>query len=307
MLPGDGAGGAGVVAADLAAGELVEQLLACVVQRLHLQHFAAKVAELGEPVAGVEREQGVDLLAQALGERGACAGGGDGDLQIAPADDGREVEVAEGRVVDGVDQDARGFGFGEDGAIDGGDVGRGDGEEVARRDRRWRTRAGARSISPASASSAMRGAGVRCDDGDAALAACSDSIFDSARLPAPMTMQGRPVSLRKIGKRDIARYSAGRVAARAYGCGVALDGRERRSGQCRRAARGGCRRRCGRSRRGGLRRARGGEIAAQQALDGFGAVVCGGAVADWRAMAGRTCRRLRRRRSRRRRPSCRPS
>src|SRR6185437_16184524 len=36
-----------------------------------------------------------------------------------------------------------------------------------------------------------------------AFAACKDSILDSARCPAPMTMQGRPASLRKIGKSDI--------------------------------------------------------------------------------------------------------
>ena len=56
--------GAGVVAADLSAGELVEQLLAGFVQGLELEHFAAEVAEFGEPVAGIEREQRVDLLAQ---------------------------------------------------------------------------------------------------------------------------------------------------------------------------------------------------------------------------------------------------
>ena len=36
-----------------------------------------------------------------------------------------------------------------------------------------------------------------------ASAARSDSILDSARWPAPMTMQGRAVSLRKMGKRDM--------------------------------------------------------------------------------------------------------
>jgi hypothetical protein len=51
---------------------VVEQLLAGLVQGLQLEDFAAQVAELGEPVAGVERQQGVDLLAQALGERGAA-------------------------------------------------------------------------------------------------------------------------------------------------------------------------------------------------------------------------------------------
>ena len=130
MATGEGARGAGVVAADFAAGELVEEFLARVVERFELEDFAAEAAEFGEPVAGVEREQGVDLLAEALGERGAVAGGGDGDLEVAAADDGREVEVAEGRIVDGVDEDAGGFGFGKDGAVGGGDVGCGDGEEL---------------------------------------------------------------------------------------------------------------------------------------------------------------------------------
>ena len=96
-----------------------------------LDDLAAEVAEVGEPVAGVERELRVDLLAEALGERGAGSGGGDGDLEVAAADDGREVEVAEGRVVDGVAEDVVRLGFGEDGAVDGGDVGGGDDEEVA--------------------------------------------------------------------------------------------------------------------------------------------------------------------------------
>jgi hypothetical protein len=104
----------------------MEKLVARIVQRFELEDFAAQVAEFGEPVAGVEGEDGVDLLAQALGEGWRVASGRDGDLQVAAADYGRKVEVAEGRIVDRVDEDAGGFGFGEDGAIDGGNVGCGD-------------------------------------------------------------------------------------------------------------------------------------------------------------------------------------
>jgi hypothetical protein len=59
---------------------LVEELVAGVVEGLGLEDFAAEIAEFGEPVASVEREGGIDLLAQALGEGGALAAGGDGEL-----------------------------------------------------------------------------------------------------------------------------------------------------------------------------------------------------------------------------------
>ncbi len=66
-----------------------------------------------------------------LGEGGAGSRGGDGDLEVSAADDGREVEVAEGWVVDCVAEDAFFGGFGEDGSVDGGDVGGGYDEEAA--------------------------------------------------------------------------------------------------------------------------------------------------------------------------------
>ena len=87
MGAGELARGACVVAADIAAGKLVEELVAGLVEGLGLEDFAAEIAELGEPVASIEREGGVDLLAQALGERGAFATGGDGDLEVAATDD----------------------------------------------------------------------------------------------------------------------------------------------------------------------------------------------------------------------------
>ena len=52
-------------------------------------------------------------------------------MEVAAANDGWKVEIAEGRVVDGVDEDAGGFGFGKDCAVDGGDVGGGDDEKLA--------------------------------------------------------------------------------------------------------------------------------------------------------------------------------
>ena len=110
VFTGEGAGGALIVAADLALGELVEEQAAGFVEGLGGDDFAAEVAEVGEPVAGVERELGVDLFAEALGEGGRVSGGGDGDLEVAAADDGREVEVAEGWVVDGVAEDVVGGG-----------------------------------------------------------------------------------------------------------------------------------------------------------------------------------------------------
>ena len=123
MFAGEGAGGALVVAADFALGELVEEPLALFVEGLGCDYFAAEIAEVGEPVSGVEGELGVDLFAQALGEGGAGSGGGDGDLEISAADHGWEVEVAEGWVVDRVAEDTFFGGFSEDGSVDGGVVG----------------------------------------------------------------------------------------------------------------------------------------------------------------------------------------
>ena len=67
MGAGVGAGGAGVETADLAGGEIVEELLAGFVEGFELKDFAAEVAEFGEPGTEVEGEGGVELLAQALG------------------------------------------------------------------------------------------------------------------------------------------------------------------------------------------------------------------------------------------------
>ncbi len=203
MAAGEGAGGAGVVGADFAGGEGVEELFAGVVEGFELEDLAAEVAELGEPVAGVEGEELVDLFAETLGEGGGVAGGGDGDLEVAAADDGGEVEVAEGRVVDGVDQDAGGLGFGEDCAVDGGRCRWRRRRESFRRGRRGCRGADGGGSRRAAARSRIRGFAWGAMTVTWAPAARRDSIFDSARWPAPMTMQGRAVSLRKMGKRDM--------------------------------------------------------------------------------------------------------
>lgn len=58
-------------------------------------------------------------------------------------------------------------------------------------------------ISPEAAKAVMAGEAWGAMTVTLASAARMDSILDSARLPAPMMRQGRLVSLRKMGKRDI--------------------------------------------------------------------------------------------------------
>src|ERR1035437_5175732 len=60
--------------------------------------------------------------------------------------------------------------------------------------------------SPEAARSAMRGLAWGAITVRRAAAARRDSIFDSARWPAPITVQGRAVSLRKMGKSDISKH-----------------------------------------------------------------------------------------------------
>ena len=167
MGAGVGAGGTGIESADFAGGEGVEELLAGLVEGLKLEDLAAEVAEFGEPGAEVERESVVELLAEALSERGGVAGGGDGDLEIAAADERREVEVAVGRVVDGVAEDRFGGGFEVDRAVDFGDVGGGDDEEGLVGD----VACGVRALVPGELAGGVvvldRLAGLGSDDGDA--------------------------------------------------------------------------------------------------------------------------------------------
>jgi len=125
VFTGEGAGGALIVAADVTLGKLVKEPLALFVEGLGSYDLAAEIAEVGEPVTSVERELGVDLFAKALGQGRAGSGGGDGDLEISTADDGREVEVAEGWIVYCVADDVFCGGFVKDRAINGRDVGGG--------------------------------------------------------------------------------------------------------------------------------------------------------------------------------------
>src|SRR5271166_4997319 len=75
-------------------------------------------AEPIEPGGVLGSELLLEFLAEALGERGTFAVGGDGDLEIAALDDGAVVEVAVVDVVDGVAEDAALVGFEEDGGVD---------------------------------------------------------------------------------------------------------------------------------------------------------------------------------------------
>ena len=131
VLAGQLAGRALVVATDFALGQLVEQEAAGLVEGFGGDYFAAEIAEVCEPVSGVEGELSVDLFAEALGQGRAGSGGGDSDLEVAAPNYGGEVEVAERWVVYGVAEDSFFGGFCEDGPVDGGDVGRGYDEEVS--------------------------------------------------------------------------------------------------------------------------------------------------------------------------------
>ncbi len=82
VFAGQLTGRALIVAADLTLSELVEEPLALFVEGFGGDDLAAEVAEVGEPVAEVEGELGVDLFAEALGQGRAGSGGGDGDLQV---------------------------------------------------------------------------------------------------------------------------------------------------------------------------------------------------------------------------------
>ena len=88
-------------------------------------------AEPIEPGGVFGTELFLEFLAEALGEGGAFAVGGDGDLEIAALDDGAVEEVAVGDVIDGIAEDVAGFGFLEDSGVDFGDGGGGDDQEGA--------------------------------------------------------------------------------------------------------------------------------------------------------------------------------
>src|SRR5580704_17205323 len=111
MLTGQHARGTRLVSADLTLSQLVEQPLPLVIQRLHLRDLAAKIAQVGQPVAGVERQLRVDLLAQSLGERGACAGGRDSDLKVPPPYHRRKIKITKPWIIHRVAEDILLSGF----------------------------------------------------------------------------------------------------------------------------------------------------------------------------------------------------
>ena len=66
------------------------------------KNVAANLPDRGEPVANVKVEGVFERAAQLLRESRAFSRGGDGNLQVAPAHDSREVEITIRRIVDSV-------------------------------------------------------------------------------------------------------------------------------------------------------------------------------------------------------------
>jgi hypothetical protein len=112
-------------------GQLVQEQIAGFSGGRGGTDVAAERAEYGEPGSEVGGKLGVDFAAETLRESGAFTCGRDGDLQIAAGDDGSKVEVAVGRVVDGVAKDVASQSFFVDGVVYAGCVGGGDDEEGA--------------------------------------------------------------------------------------------------------------------------------------------------------------------------------
>ena len=81
--------------------------LALFAARMRGENFAAQLAEVREPRTQICGQLLVDFAAQPLRDGGAFAGGRDGDLQIAAADDRAEEEIAVGNVVDAVARGCR--------------------------------------------------------------------------------------------------------------------------------------------------------------------------------------------------------
>lgn len=110
----------------------VQELLARFTFGMDLQDFAAKFAKIGEPSAQIGGKRGVDLTTQALRYSRAFTSGGNGDLQIAAADNRSEVKIAVGWIVDRIAEDIAGLGVAVDGGVDVAVAGRRDDEETIR-------------------------------------------------------------------------------------------------------------------------------------------------------------------------------
>src|SRR5580658_1997418 len=99
--------------------------------RMNLKNLAAELTQMFKPCAEVFRQLRINLAAEALGDGGAFAGGGDGYLQIATADDGAKKEIAVGNVVDAVARDVSSYATLVDGCIHIRRIGGGDDQEIA--------------------------------------------------------------------------------------------------------------------------------------------------------------------------------
>jgi hypothetical protein len=195
-----------VEAADLASGELVKKELAGLVEGFHLGDLAAEVAEVRKPVASIEGKLRVDLLTQTLSKGWTGAGGGDGNLQVATADDGGEVEIAVGWIVDCVADDVFGLGLQIDGAVDGGVVGGGDDKEGAGKD----IAGGKLALMPANftGGSKVLNASTGCgrDDGDGSVGGAEGLDFGFSQVASANDDAGAGGEFKKDGKK-VHRYS----------------------------------------------------------------------------------------------------
>src|SRR5258705_11820189 len=99
MLTRQQARWAPLVAADLALSQLMKQPLPFIIQRLRLRHLTPEIAQVGQPVAGVERQLRIDLFAQSLGERWTRSGRRDSDLKIPPPHNRRKIKITERRII----------------------------------------------------------------------------------------------------------------------------------------------------------------------------------------------------------------
>ena len=63
MTTSQRARGASLEAAQIAAGELMQQLATSLIRGLALQNLLAQITQLGQPLARIKRQQRVDLFA----------------------------------------------------------------------------------------------------------------------------------------------------------------------------------------------------------------------------------------------------
>src|SRR2546430_16011434 len=100
---------------SVGAGEIVEEALALLGIHVGGEEFFALLAELLEPDFVFGAELLFEFFAEALGQGGALAGSGHGDLERAALDRKSVVEVAKLRNVHDVAEDAAAASLGVDG------------------------------------------------------------------------------------------------------------------------------------------------------------------------------------------------